>query len=55
MGVRYARARITYNVHAREKNEYAVASKTNMPQHLKRSYFLSKNSFVLDAKWLRFR
>jgi hypothetical protein len=28
MGVRYARARIIYNVHAREKNEYATTSKT---------------------------
>jgi len=40
---------------AREENEYKTASKTNMPQHLKRSYFSPKNRFVLDAKWLRFR
>jgi len=40
---------------AREKNEYATSSKTNMPQHLKRCCFLPKNSIVLDAKWLCFR
>lgn len=35
----YARVYKLYNVRAREKNEYATASKTNMKQHLKRSYF----------------
>jgi hypothetical protein len=43
MGVRYARARIIYNVHARER-------KTNMPRHRKEYETAPKTMLFLGEK-----